>query len=228
VAEPAPRAGAAPGLVLFDLDGTLADTFPDLENALARALEEHGLAPPADRDALRAQVSHGSRAMTRCALAGRAGDAAAVQERFLAHYRGALAAHTRLFAGMAQVLHTLAAHGVGAGVVTNKRAAYTDPLIDALGLRPRLRCVVSGDTAPRAKPHPDPLQLAAARAGVACARCVYVGDAQNDVRAARAAGMPVAVAAWGYLPHDEDPADWGADRLLVHPGELPAWLGLPG
>jgi phosphoglycolate phosphatase len=223
VAEAAQSAGTA--LVLFDLDGTLADTFPDLEHALGRALAEHGMAP-GERAGLRAAVSAGSRAMVEVALAGRQADAAALQARFLAHYRCAIAERTRLFEGMAPVLDALAAHGVGAGVVTNKLAAFTEPLIAALGLSARLRCVVSGDSAPRPKPHPDPLHLAARRAGVAHTRCVYVGDARNDVLAARAAGMPVAVAAWGYLPSGEDPSGWRADRLLSHPRELLHWLGL--
>jgi phosphoglycolate phosphatase len=222
-----PEAAAGNGalLVLFDLDGTLADTFPDLENALGRALAEHGLAP-GESARVRAAVSAGSRAMVEAALAGRPADAASLQARFLAHYRATLAERTRLFEGMAAVLDTLSAHGLGAGVVTNKLAAFTDPLIAALGLTTRLRCVVSGDSAPRAKPHPDPLRLAARRAGVPSARCVYVGDARNDVLAARAAGMPVAVAAWGYLPAEEDPASWAPDRLVRHPSQLLSWLGL--
>ena len=221
--DPAPGAGARARLVLFDLDGTLADTLPDLAHALARALAERGLPAP-DNAALRARVSHGARAMTEFALTGHAADAGAVLERFLTHYRGALAARTRLFDGIAEVLDALERRGLEAGVVTNKPAAYSEPLLDALALRARLRCVVSGDSAARAKPHPDPLELAAREAGVPGARCVYVGDARDDVRAARAAGMPVAVAAWGYLPADDDPAHWGADRLLAHPRELLAWL----
>lgn len=216
-------------MVLFDLDGTLADTFPDLEWALCAALAEHGFTP-GDSAAVRARVSSGARAMTEAALSGRDANSGAVREairlRFLDIYRDHLTVRTTLYQGMEEVLDTLDRHAIGAGVVTNKLSAYSEPLVEGLALRSRLRCVVSGDTAARAKPHPDPLLHAAGLAGVAPRDCVYVGDARNDVDAARAAGMPVAVATYGYLSPDDDPARWQADRLMAGPLELLHWLGI--
>lgn len=212
-------------LVLFDLDGTLADTLPDLAWALNRALAEHGLASAAD-DVLRGCVSRGARAMTQAALCGRDADCEAVLERFLELYQDNIAVHSRLFHGMQRVLDSIDAAGLGAGVVTNKLTVFTDPLLRHLALDGRLRCVVSGDTAARAKPHPDPLLHAALAADVEPSRCVYVGDARGDVIASRAAGMPVAAACWGYLDAQDDPATWRADVVLREPAQLLDWLGL--
>ncbi len=216
-----------PALVLFDLDGTLADTFPDLQWALARAMDEHDLAAP-DAAAVRAQVTGGARAMVEAALSGCAADvdAEAVRHRFLELYEAHIAARTRLYPGMPAVLDALEHSGAALGVVTNKVARFTDPLLDALQMRPRLRCVVSGDTAARPKPHPDPLLHAARVAGETPGRCLYVGDAEKDVHAARAAGMPIAVAAWGYLGPGDDPYRWRPDRVLQQPRDLLDWLGL--
>jgi len=211
-------------LVLFDLDGTLADTLPDLAWALNRALAEHGLASAPD-DVLRGCVSRGARAMTQAAVGGR-GDAEAVLERFLELYRDNIAVRSHLFCGMQRVLDAIDAAGLGAGVVTNKLTVFTDPLLRHLALDGRLRCVVSGDTAARAKPHPEPLLHAALAANVEPLRCVYVGDARGDVIASRAAGMPVAAACWGYLDAEDDPATWCADVVLREPSQLLDWLGL--
>jgi phosphoglycolate phosphatase len=219
--RPLPR---APALLLLDLDGTLADTFPDLAWALARTLEDHALPEPALERA-RAHVWAGASAMIKAALAGREADIEAVTARFLDLYEANVAARTRLYPGMDEVMVALEHAGCAAGVVTNKRARFTAPLLRGLGLAPRLCCVVSADTTTRPKPHPDPLLHAAARAGVAPQACAYVGDARTDVLAARAAGMPVAVACWGYLDGD-DPTTWGADALLARPADLLTWLGL--
>lgn len=218
-----PEGGSPPALVLFDLDGTLADTFPDLLWALRRALEERGLPPP-EAGAVRARVSQGGRSMTECTAAGGSADAEPVHHRFLELYGQNVAVRTRLFPGMDRVLDTLESRGTGIGVVTSKRSCFSEPLIDALGLRARLACLVSGDGTPRSKPHPDPLLHAAREAGTPAGRCVYVGDARNDVLAARAAGMGAAVATYGYLPPGEDPALWQADVLLAEPVALLDWL----
>lgn len=217
--------GGAPALVLFDLDGTLADTFPDLLWALDRALDEHGRSRDEQQD-LRPQVSAGARAML-CSALGDAVDSVdveAVRERFLELYRTHIAERTTLFDGMDQVLDELEQQSTAWGIVTNKLAYLTEPLVDALGLRTRLSALVSGDTAPRAKPHPDPLLFAAKQVGVNPARCVYVGDALKDVQAARAAHMGIVIAAYGYLGHTDRPEEWQADALLDHPAQLLEWL----
>lgn len=219
-------ADVPPTFVLFDLDGTLADTFADLFWALERALDEGGYPPP-QRAPVREQVSAGAGAMTRAGFAGANGDAERVCQRFLDLYRDNLAVRTRLFEGTQVVLDALARADVGYGIVTNKRSALTEPLLDMLGLEPAPRCVVSGDTTSRAKPHPDPLLHAAELVATEASRCVYVGDARNDVLAARAAGMPVAAAAWGYIPDGDDPAEWQPDVILRTPPDLLDWLRLP-
>lgn len=216
---------AALKLVLFDLDGTLADTFKDLFWALNQALEEHGHAP-AHSGAIRMRVSQGARAMTRAALPSHSTQLDAVLRRFLELYEQHLAIRTTLFDGIEEVLTTLEETGIGYGIVTNKLARYSEPLIDQLRLRSRLCCLVSGDTSTRAKPHPDPLLYAAHVCKIPAAHCVYIGDAYNDVLAARAARMRVAVATYGYLGADDDPRTWNADALIDHPTQLSDWLML--
>jgi phosphoglycolate phosphatase len=218
--------GGATAPVLFDLDGTLADTFIDMLPALDGALAACGL-PAADASAVRARVSAGSRAMVTCALAGERLDDAAMEgliEDFLARYAATSVQHTRLFAGMPELLDALQRQGRPLAVVTNKRARFTDPIIDALGLRAQLGAVVSGDSAPRAKPHPDPLLLALDRLDQPPRGAVYVGDARNDVLAARAAGMHAVAVRYGYLAPGDDPARWGADTVIAAPLQLLDWL----
>ena len=215
----------APKLVLFDLDGTLADTFKDLFWALNRALEEHGHTP-ARPAAIRMRVNQGARAMTRAALPLHSTQLDGVLQRFLELYEQHLAVRTTLFDGIEEILTTLEQTGIDFGIVTNKPARYSEPLLDQLQLRSRLCCLVSGDTSARAKPHPDPLLYAAHVCKVAAAHCVYIGDAYNDVLAARAARMRVAVATYGYLGADDDPLTWNADALIDHPAQLDDWLTL--
>ncbi|QKT04773.1 phosphoglycolate phosphatase [Ectothiorhodospiraceae bacterium 2226] len=212
--------------VLFDLDGTLADTAPDLAYALNAVREEQGEAP-LPFEAIRPVVSHGARALIELGfgLAPTAAGFEALRQRLLTIYQDNIARHTRLFPGMESVLDTLEARGIPWGVVTNKPARLTDPLMDALGLTPRAACIVSGDTVAHSKPHPAPLLHACACSGLAPGACVYVGDAQRDVEAGQAAGMRTLVALFGYLgPHDQ-PQAWGADGLVAEPRDILAWLG---
>lgn len=213
---------------LFDLDGTLLDTAPDLTAALNVLLAEErraalGLA------AVRPHVSTGAIAVVHRGFpeieVGSA-DFEALRLRFLDHYRAAVAVHTRLFPGFEQVLATLEAHALPWGVITNKAGWLTEPLLDALGLRARAACVVSGDTLKVRKPHPDPLLLAAERIGVAAADCVYVGDALRDVQAAHAAGMVPLGARYGYLNETEQPETWPVAGWLDEPQDLLPWLCL--
>jgi 2-phosphoglycolate phosphatase len=215
-------------VVLFDLDGTLLDTAPDMVGALNALRREAGLAP-LPYDLVRAAVSHGAARVVKTGFPDAAADdAAALQRRFLDIYRGALSAGTRLFPGMDVVLDTLDARRLKAGIVTNKPQWLTEPLLEQLGLRPRFACVVSGDSVAERKPHPLPLLHAAELAGATAAECIYVGDALRDVQAAHAAGMPALVANYGYLLADEDSGSWGGDAYLTEAKDLVRWLEASG
>ncbi|MDX1605289.1 MAG: phosphoglycolate phosphatase [Candidatus Competibacterales bacterium] len=215
----------APTCVLFDLDGTLLDTAPDLGQALNRLLAERGRSP-LSAERIRPVVSHGSIGLLGLGFGVAAGhpEFESLRARFLALYGAALAEQTTLFPGMAAVLQTLERRGMPWGVVTNKPAALTEPLLAALGLAARAACIVSGDSVARAKPDPLPLLHACARIGVAPDRCLYVGDAERDVQAGRRAGMTTLVARYGYLAADERPEAWGADGLIDSPQALCDWL----
>ncbi|MFO1364608.1 MAG: HAD-IA family hydrolase [Burkholderiales bacterium] len=214
--------------VLFDLDGTLADTAPDLAGALNALLAERRR-PPVPVAAARPATSSGARGMLRIGFGIDADhrDYEALKARFLELYEARVCAETRLFAGIAELLATLEARALPWGVVTNKAERFTRPLLAALALLDRAACVVGGDTAARAKPHPDSLLHAARGIGLAPGRCLYVGDDLRDVQAARAAGMPVLAAAYGYLGVDGDPHAWGADGVIDHPLEVLKHLGSP-
>ncbi len=213
-----------PRAILFDLDGTLLDTAPDMVAALNTLRRERR------RDALpyedvRALVSHGSARLVKLGFPDAGPETfASLQKRYLEIYRGALSVGTRLFEGMDRVLATLAERGLRSGIVTNKPAWLTDPLLAELGLTARFVCVVSGDTVEQRKPHPMPMLHAAALAGVEAGDCLYVGDAERDVQAAHAAGMPALVAAYGYLQPGENWQSWGADGAIQAPLDLLAWL----
>jgi len=143
-----------------------------------------------------------------------------LRQRLLDHYQAHLGENTRLFPGMNELLSELEGRGLPWGVVTNKPGWLTEPLMAAMGLERRAAVIVSGDTCPHAKPHPAPLHHACHQAGMENRHCLYLGDAPRDIQAARAAGMPAAVALWGYLAEDDRPQDWGAHHLLHHPLEL--------
>ena len=210
-----------PEAVLFDLDGTLADTAPDLGGALNQLLLEQGRGPlPMDK--LRPHVSSGARGMIGAGLGITPADSEylELQQRFLAIYQEALCVDTRLFAGMAQHLDELEARGIPWGIVTNKSQRFAIPLMEGLGLRQRSACIVCGDSAQRAKPHGHPMQLASAVMGIAASGCIYVGDDERDVLSGRAAGMTTIVAAWGYLGDGKPPATWGADAIAASPQDI--------
>jgi phosphoglycolate phosphatase len=210
--------------VLFDLDGTLLDTAPDMIGTLNLLRLDNKLAAlPFEQ--LRAEVSHGSSRLVQIGFPGVDAERfALLQRRFLEAYGGRLAAETRLFEGMDRVLVELSRRGLGVGIVTNKPARLTDALLEELGLRTRFVCVVSGDTLSERKPHPLPMLHAARLAGATPERCVYVGDAQRDVQAAHAAGMRALVAEYGYLRADEDWRAWGGDGSIERPADLLDWL----
>ena len=210
--------------VLFDLDGTLADTAPDMARTVNLMRTERGLAPVAAQ-LVRPHVSQGARGMIQSAF-GMGTDHPefpAMRAEFLDRYAGNLCIDTRLFAGMDELLARLERESIPWGVVTNKFERFAKPLIDALGLGARAAVVVGGDTCARAKPFPDPLLFAAAAMGATPAHTLYVGDDERDVQAARAAGMPVVVAGYGYLGGSA-PALWNADAILDSPAHLDAWI----
>jgi 2-phosphoglycolate phosphatase len=211
--------------VLFDLDGTLLDTAPDLARALNRVRGDDGLAP-LPFAAIRPHVSHGSTALIALGYDLEPGTPAfeCRRQRLLDAYHAEVAVESRLFPGMAAVLDTLEARGLSWGIVTNKPGWLTTPLLAALDLDRRAGCVVSGDSTPHAKPHPEPLLAAAAAIGIPATQCLYVGDAERDVVAARAAGMAVLVALYGYLAPGDEPARWGATACIERAAELLAWL----
>jgi phosphoglycolate phosphatase len=208
-------------LVLFDLDGTLADTAPDLAGAVNRMLFNRGQAP-APLEALRPLASHGARGLIGRAFGLSPADAGYEQLRqeFFREYESALCEDSVLFPTMTETLAALDTDGVLWGIVTNKMARFTDPLVRALGLAERAVCVVSGDTTPHAKPHPAPLLHALKSAGRTGAESVYVGDDLRDVQAGRAAGLRTVAAAYGYLGNADPIEKWGADHIIQAPDEL--------
>lgn len=210
--------------LLLDLDGTLLDTAPDMGGALNRLRIERGLEPLAPA-VYRPVVSHGAARLVALGFPDATGDAfEQLRLRFLEIYAQNLAGHTRLFPGIDDVLAELEERGLPWGIVTNKPAWLTDPLLEALALSHRAACVVSGDTLPQRKPHPLPLLHAAALAGVQPERCVYVGDAERDIQAGRAAGMATVVAAYGYLSADDDPRSWQPTGIVAQPADLREWM----
>lgn len=215
--------------VLFDLDGTLADTAPDMAHTLNLLLQEQGRAP-LPFDVIRPNVSHGSTALVRLgfALAGEDERLEALRQRFLEIYADNLCRETRLFPGVAQLLETLAARSLKWGIVTNKPGHLTEPLVAWLGLAHPPACIVSGDSTRNRKPHPEPMLHACERAGGAPGQCLYVGDAERDIQAGRQAGMRTLVALFGYIRDDEHPEAWGADAMIRAPMEVIDWLDAHG
>jgi N-acetyl-D-muramate 6-phosphate phosphatase len=207
--------------VLFDLDGTFADTAPDLGRALNRMRAEKSLAP-LPIDALRARASSGARGLLKAGfdVTPESEGYEALRGRFLALYEENLCIDTRVFDGIPGLLMAIEARGLPWGIVTNKAKRYTEPLLRKLGVDARAACVVSGDSTPHIKPHPAPLLLAASLISLPPGECLYVGDDLRDVQAARAAGMRFAAAGWGYHGEGGDPQTWGADAVIARPGQI--------
>jgi 2-phosphoglycolate phosphatase len=206
--------------VLFDLDGTLADTAPDLAYALncMRVARDLPVLPVA---ATRAYTSMGARGLLGVGLdvTPEHPDYNAMREEFLANYERNLCRETRLFPGMAELLDALEQRGLPWGVVTNKAERYTHPLLEKLGVHQRAACVIGGDTTGKTKPDPAPLFAASERICIPSRHCIYVGDDRRDVEAGRAAGMKTVVVKFGYL-HGGDPETWMADAMIDAPQEL--------
>src|SRR5665647_863180 len=211
--------------VLFDLDGTLADTAPDLARALNRVRAANGLAPMS-MEMTRSYTSSGARGLLKVGFNLDPGDARyeELKVQFLEFYAAEICVDTRLFDGMAELLAELEQNHLPWGVVTNKAERFTFPLLQGLHLGGRAACVVGGDTAARAKPHPDPLLHAAAALHLPPSACLYVGDDLRDVQSARAAGMRVLAANYGYLGDGGAIESWRADAIIAHPREVLDYL----
>lgn len=215
-----------PRCLLFDLDGTLADTAPELAAAINAMRVEDGL-DALTPDVLRPVCSAGARGLVGRAYGVDAEDDRfpALRERFLTRYGNGLVAQSKPFEGVDALLSTLEANGVLWGIVTNKPRAYAEPLVTALGWNDRCAALVAGDDAARPKPAPDPLLLACEQLGLAPAECLYIGDDPRDITAARAAQMPSVAVSWGYVEEAPPLTNWGADRVCGAPHDLTAdWL----
>ena len=213
--------------VLFDLDGTLADTAGDLGYALNCMLESRDL-PPVGIDLIRPHASAGTRGLL--ALGFGIGtdhqDYDALRREFLDIYEQNLDRSTILFPGVPDLLGALERAGLPWGIVTNKPHRFTLPVLRALRLTHRAACIVSGDTTPHPKPHPAPLLKAAADIGVSPEVCLYVGDDERDIEAANAAGMDSIIALYGYLGNGKPPLAWGASGTIESPADLVERIGL--
>lgn len=206
--------------VLFDLDGTLLDSAPDMLATANAMLAARGQGP-LTLARLRPVVSKGSRAMLAVAFPALEPDAReALVPEFLDRYQALLGQHAVLFDGVAAMLQALEAGGGTWGIVTNKPEYLARLILPQLGWETRCAVLIGGDTLAERKPHPLPLQVAAGRIGVAAAQCVYVGDDERDILAAQAAGMPSVAALWGYRLDSDDPHAWRADVLAEHPAQL--------
>jgi len=206
--------------VLFDLDGTLVDTAPDMVAVLQSLQEDHGLEPAGYHEG-RSYVSNGAVGLLKFGFPDRDDDAIeTLRLAFLERYAEQLCVHSAVFAGLDTLVDRLDSDGLPWGVVTNKPQYLTDPLLVALGLDQRVACSVSGDTLPQRKPDPAPLHHACQLAAFDAARTLYVGDSSRDIDAGRAAGMGTIAAAYGYIAPGDSSASWGADVIANDTQEL--------
>ena len=210
--------------VLFDLDGTFADTAPDLGYAVNQMRLARGLEPVSDATT-RPVTSSGARGLLGAGfgITPEHADYLAMREEFLNLYEANLCRETRLFDGMADLVTALEIRGMPWGIVTNKAERFALPLMSLLGYSKRAACVIGGDTTDKMKPHPAPLYAAAKVIGIAPEHCAYVGDDERDVQAGRAAGMKTVAVRYGYL-NGSNPATWGADAIAENPHEIIIYL----
>ena len=211
--------------ILFDLDGTLLDTAPDLADALNAVLAENQRSPLPFED-IRPMVSHGGVALIKLGFNIDSSDPAftPLRQRLLDVYRENISRRTQPFPGISKLLDSIEQRGLNWGIVTNKPGWLTEPLLKDLGLFDRAACVVSGDTLEERKPHPAPMLHASELANSRPEHCVYIGDAQRDIEAGNNAGMQTLVALFGYIRKHDDPYSWNASSLIEQPGDLLVWL----
>lgn len=209
------------GAVLLDLDGTLADTAPDLVAVLNEMLQRHGR-PPSPFAIARNEVSNGALGLLRLGFGDDYNDETieVLRQEFLEIYTKNVAVKTKIFEGIEDSLDTISKYGARWGIVTNKPHAMTTPLLQELAMQNQPSCVVSGDQLPQRKPHPAPLLFAADELGLPPENCIYVGDAPRDIEAGLAAGMGTIAVTYGYIRPSVDPYSWGADIVISRPAEL--------
>jgi 2-phosphoglycolate phosphatase len=207
--------------VLFDLDGTLIDTAPDMGGALNNLLVEENLAP-IPLDIIRPLVSQGALVLTRLGFSEHVAECQIepLRLRYLDHYRAIVANDSILFDCFEKVLAKLEDQGIPWGIVTNKPEWLTTPLLDQLALSHRAAVVICGDTLEQRKPHPLPLIVAAETIGIACENCIYIGDDKRDIDAGRAANMKTLIAAYGYINGETNLDEWQAGGIIEHPLDL--------
>ncbi len=210
--------------ILFDLDGTLVDSAPDLIHCLNQATRKYGF-PEVNIEQTRPYISYGAAAMieksTHNATAAQKAD---MLENMLDHYQQNVASFSQLFDGMDELLQSIERIGLKWGIVTNKRERFTLPLMKALDLEQRAACIISGDTTAYSKPHPLPMLAACEQSDVNPEHCIYLGDAKHDIEAGNTANMTTWVALYGYLKPDDQPGDWGADGMIDAPHQMNAWI----
>lgn len=224
---PVPTRGRSGVVVLFDLDGTLVDSAPDLAGAANDMRQARGL-PALPLASLRPHGGSGARGMLGCALDCHPGhaDYEILRAEFLQRYEQQMLRHSRLFGAIPDLLNGLESRQLNWGIVTNKALHLAQRLTEGLGLWPRAQVLVAGNSTPHTKPHPASLQEAARRLGVTPQRCIYIGDDLRDMQAARSAGMGALAAGWGYLGPAADPRGWPADAVLPDPAALLQFLEL--
>lgn len=211
--------------VLFDLDGTFADTAPDLAAALNQVLDEEGK-QTLPFESIRPVVSHGGIALIRLGfnITTEHTDFKRLKERLLSIYENNISRKTHVFDGINELLETLENKNIAWGIVTNKPGWLTEPLMQNLGFMDRAAIVVSGDTTTNSKPHPEPMFYACKQIGCQPQECLYVGDAERDIIAGNEAGMMTLVALFGYIEAGDFPEQWGADAMIQHPREIENFL----
>lgn len=211
--------------VFFDLDGTLLDTAPDFVLAVDQLREEKGL-NPIDPIALKLAVSNGAAGIMQLCfnMGSEHNEYKTLLTRLLSLYKSYLAQQTLPFPGMSELLTALEQRNIPWGIVTNRPGWSTDPLLISLGLKSRAACVVSGDTTPHSKPHPEPLLYACRQIAVSPQHCIYIGDAERDIQAGKAAGMATIGALFGYIESIESALQWGADHYVHHADEILPWI----
>ncbi len=206
--------------VLFDLDGTFADTAPDLGRAVNAMRTARGL-PPVALSETRRVTSLGARGLLGVGfgMGPEHADYVAMRDEFLRIYEANLCRDTTLFPGIAELVDRIEAAGLRWGIVTNKAERFALPLLQQLGYAARAACIIGGDTTGHMKPHPAPLLAAAQRLSLQPDTCIYVGDDERDIQAGRAAGMATIAVRFGYL-NGSDPETWGADAIASAPEEI--------
>jgi N-acetyl-D-muramate 6-phosphate phosphatase len=216
-------------IVLFDLDGTFADTAADLAHALNQTLQLHG-EPTLSLEQIRPAVSHGGIALIRLGFNIELKDPRfeSLRHDLLRFYIQDICLHTTLFPGMEPLLQRLEENNIPWGIVTNKPEWLTNPLMQQLQMTERAACIVCGDTTPNPKPHPEPILLACKLAGGHNpSECIYIGDAKRDIEAGNSAGTATLTALFGYIDENDNPDEWGADGTIEHPSQILDWLDLP-